>query len=127
MLNAYGFLKKIFEIFERYQTPVDMVTTSEVAVSLTIDETSQLSKILLDLRQFGQVEVDHNLSIICMVGNFTSDQRGYAAKIFSAFQEVPIRMISYGGSKYNVSVLVESQYKKDALKSINQILFGLES
>lgn len=126
MLNAYGFLKKIFEIFERYQTPVDMVTTSEVAVSLTIDETTQLSKILLDLRQFGQVEVDHNLSIICMVGNFTSDQRGYAAKIFSAFEQVPIRMISYGGSKYNVSVLVESTYKKIALQSINKILFDLE-
>ncbi|MCB0664592.1 MAG: aspartate kinase [Saprospiraceae bacterium] len=125
MLNAYGFLKKIFEIFERYQTPVDMVTTSEVAVSLTIDETSQLSKILLDLRHFGQVEVDHGLSIICMVGNFTSDQRGYAAKIFSAFKEVPIRMISYGGSKYNVSVLVESQYKEQALRSVNKVLFDL--
>lgn len=125
MLNAYGFLKKIFEIFERYQTPVDMVTTSEVAVSLTIDDTTQLSKILLDLRQFGQVEVDQDLSIICMVGNFTSDQKGYAAKIFSAFEEVPIRMISYGGSKYNVSVLVESQYKKLALRSINQVLFEL--
>lgn len=125
MLNAYGFLKKIFEIFEQYQTPVDMVTTSEVAVSLTIDETSQLSKILLDLRHFGQVEVDHGLSIICMVGNFTSDQRGYAAKIFSAFKEVPIRMISYGGSKYNVSVLVESQYKEQALRSVNNVLFDL--
>ena len=125
MLNAYGFLKKIFEIFEKYQTPVDMVTTSEVAVSLTIDDTTNLSKILLDLRQFGQVEVDHDLSIICLVGNFTSDQRGYAMKIFSAFEEVPIRMISYGGSKYNVSVLVQSQYKKVALQSINRVLFGL--
>ncbi|MCB0687915.1 MAG: aspartate kinase [Saprospiraceae bacterium] len=126
MLNAYGFLKKIFEIFEQYQTPVDMVTTSEVAVSLTIDETSRLSKILLDLRHFGQVEVDHNLSIICMVGNFTSDQRGYAAKIFSAFEQVPIRMISYGGSKYNVSVLVDSTYKKTALQAVNEKLFGLD-
>ena len=125
MLNAYGFLKKIFEIFERYQTPVDMVTTSEVAVSLTIDDTTYLSKILLDLRQFGQVEVDQDLSIICLVGNFTSDQRGYAMKIFSAFKDVPIRMISYGGSKYNVSVLINSQYKKTALQSINQILFNL--
>lgn len=125
MLNAYGFLKKIFEIFEKYQTPVDMVTTSEVAVSLTIDDTTHLSKIQLDLRQFGQVEVDHDLSIICLVGNFTSDQRGYAAKIFSAFEDVPIRMISYGGSKYNVSVLVKSQYKKIALQSINRVLFGL--
>jgi aspartate kinase len=125
MLNAYGFLKKIFEIFEKYQTPVDMVTTSEVAVSLTIDDTTNLSKILLDLRQFGQVEVDQDLSIICLVGNFTSDQKGYAMKIFSAFEDVPIRMISYGGSKYNVSVLVHSQYKKVALQSINRVLFGL--
>ena len=80
---------------------------------------------MLDLRHFGQVEVDHGLSIICMVGNFTSDQRGYAAKIFSAFKEVPIRMISYGGSKYNVSVLVESQYKEQALRSVNKVLFDL--
>ena len=126
MVMAYGFLKKIFEIFERYQTSVDMVTTSEVAVSLTIDNTSHLAKILLDLRKLGHVEVDENLSIICLVGNFSSDQQGYAKKIFSAFEEVPIRMISYGGSRYNVSVLVESQFKKTALQAINRVLFRLD-
>ncbi len=124
MLMAYGFLKKIFEIFEKHRTPVDMVTTSEVAVSLTIDDTSKLAEIVLELRQFGQVEVDHDLSIVCLVGNFTKEQSGYAMKIFSAFEQVPIRMISYGGSKYNVSVLVESKYKKTALQSINKVLFG---
>jgi aspartate kinase len=126
MLMAYGFLKKIFEIFERYETPVDMVTTSEVAVSLTIDDTTNLAKILLDLREFGQVAVDEDLSIICLVGNFTNDQHGYAKKIFTAFEDVPIRMISYGGSKYNVSVLVGSQYKKTALQAINHVLFNLD-
>ncbi len=126
MLNAYGFLKKIFEIFERYQTPVDMVTTSEVAVSLTIDDTAQLGQILLDLRSLGQVEVDDDLAIICIVGKFSFDQTGYAARIFSAFAEIPVRMISYGGSRHNVSVLVSSQYKSSALRSLNQVLFGLQ-
>ncbi len=124
MLNAYGFLKRIFEIFERFKTPVDMVTTSEVAVSLTIDDTSHLSAILLDLRKYGTVEVDKGLSIICLVGNFHSDQKGYAKKIFTALDEIPIRMISYGGSKYNVSVLVKKEYKNRALNNINRVLFG---
>lgn len=123
MLNAYGFLKRIFEIFERYQTPVDMVTTSEVAVSLTIDDASNLGNIVLDLRKFGHVEVDHDLSIVCLVGNFHSGQKGYAKQIFTAFEDIPIRMISYGGSKYNVSVLVNTVDKKAALQTINKVLF----
>ena len=125
MLMAYGFLKKVFEIFERYETPIDMITTSEVAVSLTIDDCNKLDDILHDLREFGEVEVDQEQTIICIVGDFRSDRSGYATKIFSALANIPVRMISYGGSRYNVSVLVHSQYKKEGLQLLNSGLFGL--
>lgn len=125
MLNAYGFLKKIFEIFEKYETPIDMITTSEVAVSLTIDQDKHLNAILSELRNFGKTEVDRDQSIICVVGDLISDKSGYAIKIFSALKEIPIRMISYGGSKYNVSILVHSSHKKEALQILNKSLFGL--
>ena len=123
MLMAYGFLKKIFEIFERYETSIDMITTSEVAVSLTIDDSSRLSDILEDLRHYGEVEVDRDQTIICIVGNFSDEQTGYATRIFDALRNVPIRMISYGGSRYNVSILVDGSQKKDALVALNAGLF----
>lgn len=125
MLLAYGFLTKVFEIFEKYKAPIDMITTSEVAVSLTIDNDEFLKEITGDLKLFGQVTVDKNQTIICIVGNQIAEQKGLVKKIFESLEHVPIRMISYGGSKYNVSLLIDSNYKKEALKSLNKGLFNL--
>jgi aspartate kinase len=124
MLLAYGFLRAVFEVFERYKTPIDMITTSEVAVSLTIDQTQHLEAIVNELKNFGSVKVDQHQTIICIVGNFTADKQGYAFKIFDALKTIPIRMISYGGSEHNVSVLVDSKYKKDALVALNKGVFN---
>lgn len=125
MLLAYGFLSEVFEIFEKYKTPIDMITTSEVAVSLTIDDDSRLQGIIEDLEVFGAVTVDKDQSIICMVGNDVVEEKGIIKKIFDALEDIPIRMISYGGSKYNVSVLIESRFKKKALIALNKGLFNL--
>jgi len=123
MLLAYGFLRAVFEIFERYKTPIDMITTSEVAVSLTIDNTKNLDAIIQELKEFCSVDVENNLTIICIVGSFTAEKQGYAFKIFDALKNIPIRMISYGGSENNVSILVDSKLKKDTLIALNQGLF----
>jgi aspartate kinase len=123
MLLAYGFIRQIFEVFEDYKTPIDMITTSEVAVSLTIDDTSHLSPIVDKLKHFGIVEVDSSMTIICVVGNKISESKGLAAKIFNALADIPIRMISFGGSRYNISLLVDSTYKKPALEALNEKLF----
>jgi aspartate kinase len=123
MLLAYGFLRAVFEIFERYKTPIDMITTSEVAVSLTIDNTKHLEPIIRELKEFCTVQVDTDLTIICIVGSFTAEKEGYALKIFDSLKNIPIRMISYGGSEHNVSVLVETNRKKDALVALNKGLF----
>jgi aspartate kinase len=123
MLLAYGFLRSVFEIFERYKTPIDMITTSEVAVSLTIDNTKNLEPIINELKEFCSVEVDSDLTIVCIVGSFTAEKEGYALKIFEALKQIPIRMISYGGSENNVSVLVDTKLKKDALVALNKGLF----
>ncbi|MBX2815601.1 MAG: aspartate kinase [Saprospiraceae bacterium] len=125
MLNAYGFLRRVFEIFERYETSIDMITTSEVAVSLTIDDDRNLPRILQELKPLGRVEVDTSQASICVVGNFALDQKGYASQIFDALHDISIRMISYGGSKYNVSILVKGEDKEKALIALNQGLFGL--
>ena len=124
MLMAYGFLKQIFEIFEQFETPIDMVTTSEVAVSLTIDDDTHLTPIVVALKTFGEVEVDQAQTIICIVGSFASKSAGYAGEIFTALKNIPIRMISFGGSKHNVSLLIEEPYKREALQALNQGLFG---
>lgn len=123
MLLAHGFMRKVFEIFETYKTSIDMITTSEVAVSVTIDDTKYLNDIVDELKKYGTVEVDTNLSIICVVGDFIAESKGYALKIFSALEDISIRMISYGGSKHNVSLLVNTSDKKDALVSLNKNLF----
>lgn len=123
MLLAYGFLRSVFEVFERYKTPIDMITTSEVAVSLTIDDTSNLDKITQELEAFGIVEVDTDQSIVCIVGNMVSETEGAAIKIFEALKNVPVRMISYGGSRHNISVVVEAKYKQKALQALNSGLF----
>lgn len=124
MLNAYGFLRKVFEVFESYRTPIDMITTSEVSVSLTIDDKSQLPQILQELRTFGEVSVDDDHSIICIVGDALNEQRGSTKKIFTALEDIPIRMVSYGGSNNNISVLIATEYKQQALQCLHQELFA---
>ncbi len=126
MLLAYGFLRSVFEVFERYRTPIDMITTSEVAVSLTIDDATHLDQIVKELQAFGNVEVDKDQTIICIVGDMASDEGGMAKKLFNALSGVPLRMISYGGSTHNISVLTDSSNKLKALQTINEGLFGLK-
>ncbi|CAA0168351.1 aspartate kinase [Tenacibaculum maritimum] len=123
MLLAYGFLKKVFEIFEKYKTPIDMITTSEVAVSLTIDDTSYLTEIRAALETYGKVEIDTSLSIICVAGNFSQNTEGLSAKVFDCLKNIPVRMISYGGSNYNTSLLVKTTDKMEALNALNEGLF----
>lgn len=113
MLLAFGFLRSVFEVFERYKTPIDMITTSEVAVSVTIDNPKHLNEIVNELNSFGLVEVDSNQTIVCIVGSFKQAKQGYAEKIFAALKNIPIRMISYGGSENNVSILIESGLKRN--------------
>ncbi|GAB3532566.1 aspartate kinase [Pontibacter brevis] len=123
MLLAYGFLRSVFEVFERYKTPIDMITTSEVAVSLTIDNDKALKEIISELEAFGQVEVDKEQTIICVVGDFISTRSGSAFKIFESLEEIPVRMISYGGSKNNISLLVDTREKVAALTKLNEGIF----
>ncbi len=125
MLLAHGFLKKVFEIFEKYKTSIDMITTSEVAVSLTIDNAQSLDAISTDLREFCTVEIEHFQTIICVVGNFASDKAGVANKVLTSLANIPIRMISYGGSENNISVLVASNRKIEVLQALNKGVFGL--
>ncbi len=125
MLMAYGFLRRVFEIFEQYKTPIDMISTSEVAVSLTIDNNSQLEKILGELNTFGSVEVDANQTIVCIVGHKIGNQKGVLDKIFGCLSEIPIRMVSVGGSYNNISLLVDTRYKEETLTRLNAGIFGL--
>ncbi len=124
MLLAYGFLRSVFEVFEVYKTPIDMITTSEVAVSLTIDDNKHLGAIVEDLKLYGSVEVEQDLTIICVVGDFLAETTGYALKVISALQHIPLRMISYGGSKNNISFLIRSEHKNAALNELNDHVFG---
>jgi aspartate kinase len=124
MLLAYGFLRRVFEIFERYKTPIDMITTSEVAVSLTIDNTKYLNEISNELKEFCTIEIDSDQTIVCVVGSLSASKQGYALKILDALKSIPLRMISYGGSEHNVSVLIDSKLKKDALIALNKGLFN---
>jgi aspartate kinase len=126
MLLAYGFLKNVFEVFEKYKTPIDMITTSEVAVSLTIDNAQYLDSIVKELREFCTVEVEHFQTIVCVVGNFASHKAGAANKIISALSEIPIRMISYGGSENNISFVVETNRKIEVLQALNKGVFFSE-
>ena len=123
MLNAYGFLKRVFEVFENYRTPIDMITTSEVAVSLTIDDDTNLESILKELTAFGVVEIDKNQTIICIVGRFDHKEAGTAVKVLEPIKHLPLRMISSGGSKSNISVLLDAKYKKEALVALHEGLF----
>jgi len=124
MLLAHGFLRAIFEIFERHKTSIDMITTSEVAVSLTIDNKKHLKSILEEIKEIAQVEVDENQTIICIVGQLPKNKSGLGFKVLEALKDIPVRMVSYGGSANNISVLVSSNYKTDALKALNKGLFN---
>jgi len=124
MLLAYGFLRKVFEIFESHQTPIDMVTTSEVGVSLSIDNTKNLTEILDELRKFGKVSVDKDMVIICVTGDLKWTNVGFEAKVVDALKEIPVRMISYGGSNHNISFLVKAEDKKRSLQALSDHLFN---
>ena len=124
MLMAYGFLRKVFEIFEAYRTPIDMITTSEVSVSITIDNPEYLDQIVKDLREFGSVDIELNQSIICVVGDFRTGKIGSAPEIFKALNSIPIKMISYGGSDNNISLLINTADKIKALRMLSKHLFG---
>jgi aspartate kinase len=126
MLLAYGFLRKIFEVFEKYRTPIDMITTSEVAVSLTIDNLSNLKDILKELEPFGTIEVDENQAIISVVGNEISQTTDIVKKLFGSIKNIPVRMVSYGGSPHNISLLISAEYKTQILQQLNKGMFGLE-
>ncbi len=126
MLLAYGFLRKIFEVFEKYRTSIDMVTTSEVAVSVTIDNMVNLKEIVKELEPFGTIEVEENYTIVSIVGNEIARTKDILSKLFDALKTVPVRMVSYGGSKHNVSLLIPSDYKIRTLQLLNKGLFGLE-
>ena len=125
MLLAHGFLRKVFEVFERHAVAIDMITTSEVAVSLTIDTKEDISNLLEELEFYGQVEVDTDQCIICVVGHFLQSEPGHAAKIMDSLKTIPLRMISYGGSKNNVSFLIQKEDKAEALLALNRGLFDL--
>ena len=126
MLLAYGFLRKIFEVFEKYRTSIDMITTSEVAVSVTIDNGGNLMSIVKELEPFGTISVEHDHTIISVVGNEIAQTKDILSKLFEALTPIPVRMVSYGGSKHNVSMLVPSSYKTQTLQLLNKGLFGLE-
>ncbi len=125
MLLAYGFLRKVFEVFEKYKTSIDMITTSEVAVSVTIDSAEFLKEIVQELEPFGYVEVETNQSIVSIVGNEIAKTDSVLQKLFIAINEVPVTMVSYGGSQHNISLLVPSEYRTKTLQLLNSGLFGL--
>lgn len=124
MLLASGFMARLFQIFNEHKTSIDMVTTSEVGVSLTIDNTDHLPSILDDLRKLGTVQVDTDQCIICVVGDMAAEQHGYCAQVLDALKEQPVRMVCYGGSNHNVSVLVSMKQKEWALRQLSAHLFG---
>ncbi len=125
MLLAYGFLRKVFEIFEKYRTSIDMITTSEVAVSVTIDNDVNLPHIIKELEPFGAIETDSNQTLVSVVGNEIEETRDVMKKLFDSIEPIPVRMVSYGGSKHNVTLLIDRQHKEQTLQLLNKGLFGL--
>ena len=124
MLLATGFLRKVFEIFESYQTPIDMVCTSEVGVSMSIDNSAHLGEIMDELKKYGTVTVDTGMCIICVVGDLDWSNIGFETRVMDAMKDVPVRMISYGGSNYNISFLIREEDKRRALQSLSDHLFN---
>lgn len=123
MLMAYGFLRKVFEIFEQHKTPIDMITTSEVAVSLTIDSDCHLDAIVEELKPLGTIEIERENTIVCVVGHLDHAQKGLAARVMDSIMDTPIKMISYGASHRSMALLIETKYKKETLQSLNDSLF----
>lgn len=123
MLLATGFLRKVFEIFESYQTPIDMIATSEVGVSMSIDNDTHLNEIVDELKKYGTVTVDSNMCIICVVGDLDWSNLGFETLATDAMKNIPVRMISYGGSNYNISFLIKESDKKKALQNLSKVLF----
>ena len=123
MLLAHGFLRKVFEIFESYHTSIDMICTSEVGVSMSIDNTKHLNEIVHDLKKYGTVSIDHNMCIICVVGDMDWENIGFEARAMDAMRDIPVRMISFGGSNYNISFLIKESDKKRALQALQDKLF----
>ena len=124
MLGASGFLRKVFEIFESYQTSIDMIATSEVGVSMTIDDDSHLDDIVDELKKYGTVTVDVDMCIICVVGDLDWSNIGFETLAADALKDIPVRMISYGGSNYNISFLIREADKKRTLQSLSDTLFN---
>ena len=124
MLLAHGFLRKVFEIFESYQTSIDMICTSEVGVSMSIDNTKHLNEIVHDLKKYGTVTIDHNMCIICVVGDMDWENVGFEARAMDAMRDIPVRMISFGGSNYNISFLIKESDKTRALQALQDKLFN---
>ncbi len=125
MLLAYGFLRKVFEVFEKYRTSIDMITTSEVAVSVTIDSDIFLKEIIKELEAYGTVEVDSNQTIVSIVGNEITETKDIMRLLFESVNDIPVRMVSYGGSRHNISLLIARSYKEQTLQVLNAGLFGL--
>lgn len=121
MLLAYGFLRRVFDIFERHQTAIDMITTSEVAVALTIDDTHALNTIINELSEYGHIEVDSSNAIVCVVGNMAFDKTGVVSQVLDKVKDIPVKMISYGASQRSMSLLVDSKYKTEVLQTINSL------
>lgn len=123
MLGAAGFMRKVFDIFESYQTSIDMITTSEVGVSMSIDNTAHLTDIVDELKKYGTVTVDTDMCIICVVGDLDWSNVGFETIATDAMKDIPVRMISYGGSNYNISFLIREADKKKALQNLNRVVF----
>ena len=124
MLLAHGFLKKVFEVFETYRTSIDMICTSEVGVSMSIDNTKHLEDIVAELKKYGTVTVDKDMCIVCVVGDMVWENLGFESRALDALADIPVRMISYGGSNYNISFLVKGSDKKAALQRLSNVLFN---
>ena len=123
MLLATGFLRKVFEIFESNQTPIDMITTSEVGVSMSIDSEARLNEIVNELKKYGTVSIDHDMCIVCVVGDLDWKNLGFETLVLEAMKSIPVRMISYGGSNYNISFLINAKDKQRALQQLSDVLF----
>ena len=124
MLLAHGFLKKVFEVFETYRTSIDMICTSEVGVSMSIDNTKHLEEIVAELKKYGTVTVDSGMCIVCVVGDMVWENLGFESRAMDALADIPVRMISYGGSNYNISFLIKESDKKAALQRLSDVLFN---